>query len=63
MKSITYIGTCTDGVEIGATGQHVAPGATVEVDDALADSLCEQVDTWASASKTKAVKATTPEEG
>lgn len=62
MKSITYIGPASDGVEIGATGQHCPKGGVVEVDDALADALLEQVDAWQPA-KTKAPKATTPEEG
>lgn len=63
MKAITYIGPASDGVEIAATGQVVPQGGTVEVDDALADALCEQVDAWQPASKPKAPKAATPEEG
>lgn len=32
---------------IAATGQRVEPGETVEVDQALGESLCEQPDVWA----------------
>jgi len=32
--------------EIVATGQIVNPGETVEVDDDLGASLCEQPDNW-----------------
>jgi hypothetical protein len=46
---VRYIGPCcdADGVEIAATGQQVARGATVEVDDELGLSLCDQPDNWA----------------
>lgn len=45
MPTITYVGP-HDLVEIAATGQVVAHGDTVDVDDALAASLCEQTDNW-----------------
>lgn len=54
--------------EIATTGQVVEPGETVEVDDELGASLCEQVDVWAAATprskpKPKAkAEATTTEE-
>lgn len=39
--------------EIAATGQIVEPGETVEVDDDLGRSLCEQPANWAEAKPTK----------
>lgn len=46
---VRYIGPCcdADGVEIAATGQTVARGGVVEVDDALGLSLCDQPSNWA----------------
>lgn len=41
---------------IAATAQHVEAGETVEVDDALGESLCRQVDRWESVG-TKSTKA------
>lgn len=37
-------------LEIGVTGQLVNPGETVEVDDLLGKSLCEQEANWKLAS-------------
>ena len=48
MKSLTYVGPCTTGVEI-ATATFSAfceHGGSVDVPDAIADSLLEQVDNW-----------------
>lgn len=44
---VKYIGPCTAGVEIAATGQEVARGGVVTVDDALGLSLCDQPTNWA----------------
>lgn len=46
---VRYIGPCcdADGVEIAATGQQVARGGVVDVDDALGLSLCDQPSNWA----------------
>lgn len=45
---------CDHARELAATGQLVEPGETIEVDDDLGASLCEQVDVWADATpKTK----------
>lgn len=56
---VKYVGSCTDGVVIDATGQYAAPGEVIEVDDVLGASLLEQPSNW------QAVKAakTTPKEG
>lgn len=40
-------------LEIVATQQVVEPGESVEVDDALGKSLCEQPDNWQQAKSTK----------
>lgn len=37
---------------IAATGQSCEAGETIEVDDDLGASLCEQVDVWAKAQPT-----------
>lgn len=49
-------------VEIAATGQAVEAGGTVEVDDDLAESLCEQPDNWKPATGGKK-KTRTSKEG
>lgn len=56
---IKYVGNCSDGVVIDATGQYAAPGEAIEVDDTLGASLLEQESNW------QAVKAAknTPKEG
>lgn len=38
---------------LAATGQRCEPGETIEVDDDLGRSLCEQTDKWAKARKPK----------
>lgn len=43
-------------VEIAATGDVVAPGETVEVDDDLGKRLCEQADAWSKPTSRKAEK-------
>lgn len=39
--------------EIAVTNQFVEPGETVEVDDELGKSLCEQAEVWQPAKTTK----------
>jgi|GEM_PF-5276949 len=56
---IVYVGSCTDGVIIDATGQHALPGATIEVDDALGASLLDQPSNWQAVKPAKS----TPKEG
>ena len=56
---VNYVGPCRDGVEIGATGQVVAPGETVDVPDDLGAALLEQPDNWQPAKPAK----TSPKEG
>lgn len=55
---IRYVGPF-DQVEIADTGQTVAQGDTVSVDDSLAERLLAQTDNWQAAkpAKTKAVEA------
>lgn len=48
MRTLIYTGPL-EGVEVAATGQTVPYGGTVEVDDALAESLLAQADVWADA--------------
>jgi len=57
MKSLTYVGACTDGVEIATPtfGAFCAHGGSVDVPDELADSLLEQTANWV---PTKPVKGT-----
>lgn len=47
--------------EIAATGQIVDAGETVEVDDDLGRSLCEQPANWAEAKPTKTKTSTAGE--
>jgi hypothetical protein len=56
--NITLIATTGGEREIAATGQLVQPGETIEVDDDLGASLCEQVDVWADATPRSKPKAT-----
>lgn len=42
---VTYTGPF-DEIEINATGQLVKHNATIDVEDALGELLCEQVDNW-----------------
>lgn len=44
MTTIRLVGSTPR--EIAATGQVVEPGGTVDVDDVLAVSLCDQPDVW-----------------
>lgn len=55
MKSIRYVGPAhAVDVEIAPRKYvTVANGETVEVGDALAESLLEQVDTWATVAQSK----------
>ena len=63
MKSVTYIGPHSEGVEIAATGQVVAKGESVDVPDEIAEGLLEQSDAWASLpATTKPSKADTTKE-
>lgn len=39
---VRYVGPFAAGVTIAATGQHCAPGDTIEVPDSLGRSLCRQ---------------------
>jgi hypothetical protein len=41
------------GREIAETGQYVATGDEVEVDDTLGKSLCQQSDVWEAVKVTK----------
>lgn len=49
-------------VEIATTGQTVEPGGTVEVDDELGRSLCEQPDNWEAVKASKSKSAAAGEE-
>lgn len=42
--------------DIGVTGQVAGPGETIEVDDDIGKSLCEQEDRWKSAKKDETPK-------
>ena len=48
MKSLTYVGTCTAGVEIATPlfSAYCAHGGSVDVPDDIADSLLEQSSNW-----------------
>lgn len=48
MKTVRYIGPLADGVFVPDhdADRVIRPGETVEVEDALADSLAEQADNW-----------------
>ena len=48
MKSLTYVGACTAGVEIATPtfSAYCAHGGSVDVPDDLADSLLEQEANW-----------------
>lgn len=62
MAAVRYIGPFPDGVDIQVDGQwrQVPHGGTLEVSEADAASLCEQVENWERADppvKTKGEKA------
>lgn len=58
---VTYRGPAAEAV-IAATDQIVASGETVEVDDDLGRSLCEQTDNWAAADRPAPVTVEDDEE-
>lgn len=58
-KSVKYIGPYAEGVDVQVDGRWLRclPGASIEVPDAMAASLCEQTTNW------QAVKAAPAIEG
>lgn len=61
MATVKYIGIFAEGVDIQVDGrwQKVPHGGTLEVSDADAKSLCEQVDNWQAVAEKKS-KADAP---
>lgn len=55
---VKYIGPQMDGVYVPALDADVAHGETVDVDDALGASLCEQTGTWQAVTTTAKPKNT-----
>lgn len=47
-KSVKYIGPYAEGVDVQVDGRWLRclPGASIEVPDAVAASLCEQTTNW-----------------
>lgn len=51
MAKVKYVGPFAEGVDLQVAGAWVRalPGETIEVPDAVAASLCEQVGNWEAA--------------